>query len=507
MRALRLAPTVALLLLLAAAATANAATRPGTLDPVFAPVGEERNGHYVSGLVRQLGRRLVMAASIDPAPWRDGVTRLWGVTPAGAPDLSFGDGGTTVLPGGPGTRPGICGGALAVQPDGRLLLAGSYLAATGGPRFGVCRLTPYGRPDPSFGDGGIVTAEGLAYRPALAVDREGRIAVVTGGSGTPPSVEIVRFLRNGSPDPAFGAGGRVSIALPADGSVSGSDAAAAFQSGGRLVVALRVVGGVMVMRLRADGSVDTSFAGGGRIEPVPVGPVVGRPRALLVTDDGRLRIAVGTRERGFAVIGLTAGGRPDPAWGRGGLALQRRSKTSRVEIAQAAAFDARGGIVVGGQSIYEESYVGSDGAVARFDRRGRPDRSFGNDGLAGAGRPFFTDVLGLAVESDGDVVVAGSYMDKYGSVTGPRMYRLSGGYDDTRPRVAARARCRRLAVRIRDLSGMERVGVRARGRRVASTRLTRFTVQLPRRTRRVAVTAVDLAGNRTRRVLPVRRCR
>lgn len=64
---------------------------------------------------------------------------------------SFGTGGVarTGLTNGTGT-------SIAVQPDGRLVWAGSAAGAGGVSDFAVARFTSTGTLDPSFGNGGVV---------------------------------------------------------------------------------------------------------------------------------------------------------------------------------------------------------------------------------------------------------------------------------------------------------------------------------------------------------------
>ena len=85
--------------------------------------------------------------------------------------------------------------ALAVQPDGRILLSGERDGA-----FVVARMLANGALDPSFGVAGIAggpqgTANSLALQP------DGRI--VAAGSG----FTVVRYATNGLLDKTFGVGG------------------------------------------------------------------------------------------------------------------------------------------------------------------------------------------------------------------------------------------------------------------------------------------------------------
>ncbi|MEU2617193.1 calcium-binding protein [Streptomyces sp. NPDC007157] len=115
--------------------------------------------------------------------------------------------------------------ALAVQPDGRIVAAGSS-----GGRFALARYNTNGTLDPSFdGNGLAVTPGGGAQDMKLQSD--GRIVAV--GSGPSGAFEVRRYNTDGSLDGGFGTGGAVTTDF------GGGDAArgVALQSDGRIVAA------------------------------------------------------------------------------------------------------------------------------------------------------------------------------------------------------------------------------------------------------------------------------
>jgi uncharacterized delta-60 repeat protein len=124
-------------------------------------------------------------------------------------DRSFGTGGKVVLRGSSHGR----AWALALAPEGKLVVAGS----DGTGKFRLVRLQPKGKLDRSFGAGGVAsTSFGRvsAMPRALALQRDGRIVV--GGLALGPNVEgtddqfaFARYNADGTADPTFGAGGKV----------------------------------------------------------------------------------------------------------------------------------------------------------------------------------------------------------------------------------------------------------------------------------------------------------
>ena len=132
--------------------------------------------------------------------------------PTGLLDPTFGSGGFILaLP--PGAASGVAR-SVAVQPDGRIVVAGEVTDATAAAALGVVRLLPDGQPDATFGGaGGVVTGTGVAGGRALALQPDGRI-VVAGKLANPiPRFALVRYMSDGSIDPSFGDAGVASTAF------------------------------------------------------------------------------------------------------------------------------------------------------------------------------------------------------------------------------------------------------------------------------------------------------
>ena len=109
--------------------------------------------------------------------------------------------------------------AVAAQPDGKLVAAG-YAATQcnslgcGSNQFAVSRYLPTGTVDTTFGTGGTVLTgfpNGPAEARAVAIQPDGKIVVA--GEGTTdwpgPGVALARYLPDGTLDSSFGTGGRV----------------------------------------------------------------------------------------------------------------------------------------------------------------------------------------------------------------------------------------------------------------------------------------------------------
>ncbi|MFB6843095.1 calcium-binding protein [Streptomyces sp. NPDC056361] len=214
-------------------------------------------------------------------------------------DPSLGGDGTVVAGFTP-TSPQDAGGvarAMALQPDGRIVLTG-YVGSTAFD-IGVARYLPDGSLDATFSGDGMVTADfgGTEFGNAVAVQPDGRIlAAGSGGAG----IALLRYNANGTPDTGFGTGGRTSVAFPGDGGIAYG---MALQTNGKIVLAGRAddpasaeANDFGLARFHANGSVDTGFGGDGFV-------VTGfgdfdEARAVLVQPDGA--IVAGGHGAGFA---------------------------------------------------------------------------------------------------------------------------------------------------------------------------------------------------------------
>jgi uncharacterized delta-60 repeat protein len=136
---------------------------------------------------------------------------------------------------------------LAIQSDGKIVVAGGAAQGPSDPKFAVVRYEPDGSLDPTFhGDGTVITNitpyDDGAYSLAIAPDGKIVTAGLAGNNGPAPRFAAVRYLSNGRRDATFGGDGRVTadltphfdsawgVAVQTDGSVVCSGVAGA---GGR----------------------------------------------------------------------------------------------------------------------------------------------------------------------------------------------------------------------------------------------------------------------------------
>ncbi|MCA1625670.1 MAG: FG-GAP-like repeat-containing protein, partial [Acidobacteria bacterium] len=154
----------------------------------------------------------------------------------GSLDNSFGTGGKVTTPFGSDNDNAY---AIAVQPDGKIVVAGdSYSTTLSNYTFAVARYNQDGSLDASFGTGGKVATDFSsrdddAY--SVAIQKNGKIIVAGRASnGSNYDFALARYNTNGSLDASFGTGGKVMTPIGSGDDIVRS---VAVQSDGRIVAA------------------------------------------------------------------------------------------------------------------------------------------------------------------------------------------------------------------------------------------------------------------------------
>lgn len=340
--------------------------------------------------------------------------------PDGTPDASFGtQGRVTEVLGSSNAGAEILD--LAVQPDGRIVAAGRARGTSQSPLaydFAAARFEPDGARDPGFNGGQPLQVDWIgapdhAHRVLLQPDGKivlAGIATTLYTSTTDDSaMGLVRLNADGSLDTGFGNGGRA----VAEFAQLDFGYAAALQADGKLLVAGRVSqdrgdeSDVGVARFNPDGTLDAAFGNGGRVI-VDISPNWDEASALAVQPDGRIVLAVAYSEAGnfaFGVLRLNPDGSPDAGFGRNGFAFRQIGPSA--DTPAALVLQADGRIVLAGSAL--DSVTSYDAIVTRFLPDGTPDAGFGTDGIyrfdTAQGRDGGHDLL---VQPDGKLLLAGS---------------------------------------------------------------------------------------------------
>jgi uncharacterized delta-60 repeat protein len=180
--------------------------------------------------------------------------------------------------------------ALAVQPDGKYVVAG-----TSGSRVALARYLTNGQLDPSFGGGTgkVLTTVGTSDEArGVVLQPDGRI-VVAGSTlqGGLRNVMLLRYLPNGSLDPSFGSGGRVITSFSA---ANDAATAVALQPNGQILVSGYMDGktlrGFLVARYNPRGGLDRNFGFSGSVFTA-FGTKPAEATAMALQPDGKILLA------------------------------------------------------------------------------------------------------------------------------------------------------------------------------------------------------------------------
>lgn len=343
--------------------------------------------------------------------------------PNGSRDSSFGQAGGLWLRGSGSEN---CIG-LQILPDGRIVTA----TATGvlqGNSYTLRRLLQNGTPDPSFNDSGKVVfaptgTQGQVYYNALAVQPDGGI-LLTGHWSVPPLYHFLNTFRHtaaGAPDSAYGLNGRVSVELfntyKIDGRVIAAQPDGSFLIGGMAqdTPLWYNRNKAVLARCLANGVLDTTFnAGLGFLKHTTPGERHSAITSVLVRPNGKILASVISQRRFegpwiCSVMQLTAAGVPDASFGSGGFTVV---DSTDGEVAYGSppqlALQADGRVLVSfvdGMDTATKKF-----AVRRLTTNGGADNTFGAGGKVGTrvspARPG--GASGIAVQPNGKILVAGS---------------------------------------------------------------------------------------------------
>lgn len=272
---------------------------------------------------------------------------------------------------------------VAVQRDGKIVLAGNSLVTQGSFRYRratVARFTADGRIDTTFGS----TGTGYVVLPGMYSADPQNNDYVTG----------IVLTQSGS--------------LPANDTIAVTGYTFARNNG-------------FIARLTRDGAIDTTFgdaSGAARSGRVIVTEVIGTPRRGLpevmgarMDDAGRIVVAGTGGDRGFAFLRYLADGTPDGTFGTNGRTLVKFSGASDYDEALAVALQGNGKIVAVGRVdvVPPGGTAQDDFFVVRLLPNGQPDPGFGS-GFGYKIVSFTTEAdtaATIAVEPSGNLLVGG----------------------------------------------------------------------------------------------------
>jgi uncharacterized delta-60 repeat protein len=393
--------------------------QPGTLDLSFGTGGKVTtsfsNGDDTgSDVVIQPDGKIILAGT-DTNNTEFALVRY---NSDGSPDNLFGTGGKvrTDL-----RQWNDYGHAVAILSSGKILVGGS---STNGlfTEFALVRYNNDGSLDNTFGTGGIAfadigPAEDQAY--AMAVQDDGKIILagssfIYNGVANTRDFAVARFNSDGSLDNTFGTGGKVITPIGTSDEVAYS---VVIQDGGKIIVAGERNGpspdyvlACALVRYNSNGSLDNTFGTGG-ILVMPLSNLYSTANAVTLQDDGQILVAGSTRidadTFAFAVARLNDNGSFDNSFGTSGVMFTTFASTHNFCFGMALQGD--GKIILSGRMHTGISPNQMDFAVARYTTNGTLDNTFGTGGKVTTHMGWPEDTgYSIAVQTDGKIVVGGA---------------------------------------------------------------------------------------------------
>jgi uncharacterized delta-60 repeat protein len=379
----------------------------GDVDPTFKAAVTNNRGGSVNVILPQPDGKFFVGGEFDAfgGRARRGVAR---VNADGTCDETF-DAGLAILHAVNPVDDAFLGGAfvdaLALQPDGKLLVGINYISdplfSHPSPFHVILRLNADGTLDSSFDSSALQIVGGMGGATCIALQADGKIIV--GGNflytNSGQRGYLARLNSDGSIDPSF----VVPLGLSKSGLGNDNYQALALQPDGKVIVSGSFVGGPPILRLNADGSLDPAFdakdpATGNFVCGFAFGSTI---RALGLQPDGKIVV-------GGILVPLD--GSPSVAFARLNADGSQDQFTKSLTNGSSLALQSDGKIIVGG-----DFEVGGSPATSADTARLNPDGTLDPSFNVGSGTLNPNRQLGggavnaVALKSDGVVVIGGIF--------------------------------------------------------------------------------------------------
>jgi len=297
--------------------------------------------------------------------------------------------------------------AVAVQPDGKIIVAG-YADSVD---FGIARYNPDGSLDTTFGGDGRVTTDisgDIDHGSGVALQPDGKILLAGRAYlGGDCDFALVRYNTDGSLDMSFSGDGKVTTDFSGNLDFG---YAIVVQPDGKIAFA----GSTMddsydfaLARYNPNGSLDTSFSGDGKVNTNFSIYSADNAYGIILQPDGKLVVAGGTGlgNSNFALARYNPDGSLDTTFNSDGLVTT--DFFGHNDYAYGVVQQSDGKIVAAG---YAATSMGSDYALVRYNQNGSLDTTFGSNGLVTTDFYGLNGDFGKAVllMPDNKIVVAGN---------------------------------------------------------------------------------------------------
>jgi uncharacterized delta-60 repeat protein len=342
----------------------------GSLDTSFNGTGRVTTDFGVGGDNIPYGMALQTDGRIIVVGEAGGHLAAARYTASGSLDTTFNGTGKAVIT----DTPCKSGRSVAVQTDGKIVVATEYTDGSNHHWICVVRFKADGTLDTDFGSDApgrsrISTTAGLSgsywfdsYSRSVALQADGKIVLAGYGvvqfqSGTTYDIEVTRFNSDGTWDFPFG------IVRTDFGNSNDLGSSVAVQGDGKIVVAGQTNGNFALVRYNTNGTLDTTLNGTGSVA-VDFGGSDDSAGALALQSDGKMVLAGWTNNGGgydFALARLASNGGLDTGfYGTGKLSTAIGTGN---DLGSSLALQSDGAILVAGSATISGSI---DVALARY---------------------------------------------------------------------------------------------------------------------------------------------
>jgi uncharacterized delta-60 repeat protein len=382
--------------------SALAAPTSGSLDRTFAGDGIAYLPQTAYAVAVQPDGKIVVAGG--------GITRY---NRDGTLDRSFSGDGQVPMP----FAGGGYFGAVAIQPNGRTVVGGTA-EVRNRDEVAFARYLPDGSLDRSFSGNGKLVASKVGGSmdveevSDIAIGPDGTIAASAYAYERHYQFGVVRLTRRGVPDTTFSGDG---VAITRFSRHNAFAESVAVQPDGAIVAGgvARARARFAVSRYLPDGTHDPSFSGDGK-RTIGFGGTWSRAAAVGLQGDGKIVIAGAVRHGprrldyghlSIAVARCNLDGSLDPSFAGDGKRWTSADGNLR---ANSLVIQSDGKIVVGGESTPTVDEYPDDFALVRYTTDGQLDPSFATGGIRVQSFRLDDWIEDMALQPNGKIVVVGA---------------------------------------------------------------------------------------------------
>lgn len=406
----------------------NAMAQSGTLDPTFGDNGKVHTGFGTNGYSRanavavQPDGKIIVGGAAYTAntvnTWQKDSENLTLVryNTDGSFDTSFGNGGIVMVDlykfYTNNTRSGTVYD-ISIQPDGKIVAYGSAIAELGSEAI-LMRFNSNGSIDAGFGINGKVTCNSGAVDSGntLIIQPDGKI-IALGVQSTQPSPSVwntqfvvERFNEDGTKDTAFGTDGRV-VTIFGNGGYDMPEAIALQPDGKIIAVGMSATFQFAIARYNANGSLDTTFDGDGKVTTSFGTGSNSIANFVKVHADGKILVAghnSGGTTLSFALAQYNANGSLDTTFDGDGKATNLFDENDDSLSINSIVEQPDGKLLVTTTGNYDSTYF----VTRRYNSNATPDTSFGiNGSVITTIQEGYNHARGIALQDNSSIIVVG----------------------------------------------------------------------------------------------------